>query len=97
MEAPTPTRRTQRMSAIIPVSLLLADHQHTTQFEAYTVDVSHIGMKLRTTFALYPGDTVGIALDEQSDSAISSRVVWVQRTAVGGSLAGLEFLDTLPV
>jgi hypothetical protein len=50
-------------------------------------------MRVRTTFALFPGDKIGIAPASQFEQPIASRVVWAQRSAQGGSLAGLEFLD----
>ncbi len=90
-------RRLQRLSATIPISLLLSREDCTTEFDAYTVDVSHKGLRVRTTFVLLPGDLVGIAPGSDSEQAIASRVVWAQRSSLGGSLAGLEFLETLPV
>jgi hypothetical protein len=95
MQAPSllAERRVQRLSATIPVSLLLAREDYTTEFDAYTVDVSHKGLRVRTNFALFPGDMIGIAPGTESEAAIPSRVVWAQRSALGGSLAGLEFLD----
>lgn len=86
-------RRLQRLPATIPISLLLAREDFSTEFDAYTVDVSHKGMRVRTTFALFPGDRIGIAAGSEFEQSISSRVVWSQRSAQGGSLAGLEFLD----
>ena len=94
--ASPPERRLQRLSATIPVSLLLSRNEGTTEFDAYTVDVSHKGLRVRTNFVLYPGDVIGIRPATESEPAISTRVVWAQRSAQGGSLAGLEFLDTLP-
>jgi hypothetical protein len=90
-------RRLDRLSATIPISVLLSRENYQAEFDAYTVDVSHRGIRLRTNFALFPGDMLGIAQGDEPNTSIPSRVVWVQRTSVGGSLAGLEFLTGLPV
>ena len=87
-------RRLQRLSATIPISLTLARDDYTTEFDAYTVDVSRCGLRVRTNLLLLPGDMIGVAPGPDSEQPISSRVVWAQRSSLGGSLAGLEFLDT---
>ena len=89
-------RRLQRLSATIPISLLLTREDYTTEFEAYTVDISHSGVRVRTNFVLFPGDVIDMAPGTDSELALTSRVVWAQRSSLGGSLAGLEFLNTLP-
>jgi len=44
-----------------------------------------------------PGATVGIIAGEDSRQTILARVVWAQRAGADlWSLAGLEFLETLP-
>ncbi len=89
-------RRTQRVSATIPISLLLQGKDSKTEHDAYTVDLSRKGVRVRTTFALLPGMMVGIVPTGDFGQAIPTRVVWVQRSgSVSGSLAGLEFLDPL--
>lgn len=88
----TAERRSERLSATIPISLMLAREDYTTEFEAYTVDVSPKGVRVRTNFVLYPGDMIGMAPATGSEPALTSRVVWAQRSALGGSLAGLEFV-----
>lgn len=85
-------RRVPRISATIPLTLKLASDSKAN-FEGYTVDVSQKGLRLRTMFVLYAGDRLGVACDAETDRSIPSRVVWVQRTALGGSLAGIEFLE----
>jgi hypothetical protein len=64
------------------------------EHDAYTVDLSRRGIRVRSTFVLFPGEIVGIVPWGDSGEAIPCRVVWVQRGYT--SLAGLEFLDTLP-
>jgi len=79
------------------MSLLLDREDSKTRHEAFTVDFSRNGVQVRTSLGLSPGDTVNIVLWGNLEQIIPSRVVWVQRESVFGSLAGLEFLDTLPV
>jgi hypothetical protein len=88
-----PVRRLQRVSATIPISLMLDREGPKTGHDAYTVDLSRTGARVRTTFVLSAGEMVGIVPWGDSGQAIPSRVVWVQR-GYGSVLAGLEFLDT---
>lgn len=91
-------RRSERVSATIPISLLVEWEASKTEHDAYTVDFSREGARVRTTFMLFPGDMVRIVRWGDSGQAIPTRVVWVQRPESGrGSLAGLEFLGTSPV
>ena len=92
-----PLRRLQRVLGTIPISFLLEGEDSKAEHDAYTVDFSRNGVRVRTTFALFPGERVGIVNWGDSGQAIPSRVVWVERSSVRGSLAGLEFLETLPV
>jgi hypothetical protein len=90
-------RRSQRILATIPISLLVERHDSNMKHDAYTVDLSHEGVRVRTTFVLVLGEMVGIVPCGDSGKAIPTRVVWVRRPGSGrGSLAGLEFLDILP-
>jgi hypothetical protein len=88
--------RSQRVLATTPIGLVLQGEDPETEHDAYTVNISSKGARIRTVFVLSPGQMVGIVLDGDSRGAITSRVVWVERSSVVGSLAGLEFLDTLP-
>ena len=86
-----PVPRLPRVSATIPISLLLQGENSKTEHDAYTVDISHKGARIRTVFVLSPGQMIGIVFAGDSGQAILSRVVWVKRSSVVGSLAGLEF------
>jgi len=85
-------RSAHRVSATIPISLLLDWEGSKTEHDAYTVDLSSRGVRLRTTFVLFPGEKVGIVPLGDAGQAIPSRVVWVERSSAAGCLAGLEFL-----
>ena len=88
-----PVRRSRRLLATFPVSLFLDRDDSGTGIDAYTVDISRFGARIRTTFVLSPGETIGFAASEDSGPPTRSRVVWVQRASVAGSLAGVEFLE----
>ena len=65
--------------------------------QASTIDVSAQGVRVRTPFALLPGNNVGVIPRADSRHAIAARVVWTQLArADQWSAAGLEFLETLP-
>ena len=89
-----PIRRSRRVPATFPVSLFPESVQ--TGLDAYTVDISHLGARVRTTFVLTAGEVVGVQPWGDTERPIPSRVVWVQRSSAG-TLAGLEYLETLPV
>ena len=89
-----PVRLSQRVSATIPLSLLLVAVDSRTGHDAYTVDISAKGARVRTTFRLMVGQLIGIVPSGDFGQAIRSRVVWVDRSSDVGSLAGLEFLDS---
>ncbi len=91
-------RQTQRIPATNPVRLVVESGDFKVEHRASTIDLSLQGVRVRTAFGLLPGETVGIITKGDSQHAISTRVVWVQRVAGDySSLAGLEFLETAPV
>jgi hypothetical protein len=93
---PALLRRAQRVSATIPVSLVVESGDSTVERDAYTVDLSRYGVRIRTAHALSPGEKIAIIPSGDSGQTIPGRVVWVQRGEFGrGSLAGLEFLSPL--
>jgi hypothetical protein len=68
------------------------------EHEAFTIDLSPQGAKVRTALVLLPGEAVGIITGGDSQHAIAARVVWTKRVGTDSwSLAGLEFVETLPV
>jgi hypothetical protein len=94
---PADLRQSQRIPAAIPIRLVVESEDFKAEHEASTIDLSLRGVKVRTSFALLPGETVGVITRGDSRYAISARVVWVHRVGTDlWSLAGLEFLDTMP-
>jgi hypothetical protein len=89
--------RSQRIPATVPIRLVVVSDDFSIEREASTVDLSLRGVRVRTPLALLPGDTVGIIPRGVPRHAIPARVVWTQRTGTDQwSLAGLEFLETVP-
>ena len=94
---PADLRQSQRIPAAIPIRLVVESEDFKAEHEASTIDLSLRGIKVRTSFALLPGEIVGIITRGDSRHAISACVVWVHRGGPGlWSLAGLEFVETLP-
>jgi hypothetical protein len=90
-------RRSQRLPATIPIRLVVESEGLKVEHEASTVDLSLQGVKVRTRVVLLPGETVGMVTEGDIRHAISARVVWALRAGTDPwSLAGLEFLETLP-
>ena len=88
-------RRSQRIVATIPISLFPHKHDRKEAYDAYTMDLSRFGARIRSNFELSVGDEVGVLPSGDPGQAIRSRVVWVQRTSTSESYAGLEFLSPL--
>ena len=88
-------RRSQREAATIPV-ILVVPSEGSKDHEACMIDVSHLGVRVRTALKLVPGEQVGVVPKGEFPHAIPARVVWVRGEADFWSVAGLEFLQTLP-
>jgi len=94
----TDLRQSQRIPAIISIRLLLQSEGCKVEHEASTIDLSPEGAKVRTPLGLLPGETLGILAGGDSQHAIAARVVWAKRVgSESWSLAGLEFVEVLPV
>jgi len=90
-------RRSQRIYAKLPVKLEVVSPHAKLAYEAFTVDLSPLGVRVRANVPLSQGQTVKVFPNEGPKYVIPSRVVWV-RTAdhERGGEAGLEFLQALP-
>ena len=86
-------RRSERLPATIPISLYFQREDSKTDHDAWIVDISSNGARVRSTFVLFVGQTVGIVPLGDFGEAIPYRVVWVERSA-SGCLAGLALLET---
>jgi hypothetical protein len=86
-------RHSRRVSATIPISLLMQLEDSKTKHDAWMVDISSKGARVRTALVLLAGQIVGVIPSEDSGQAIPYRVVWVERSS-SGCLAGLALLLT---
>ena len=89
----TTERRSERVSATIPIILLMQQDDSKTEHDAWMVDISSKGARVRTALVLLAGQIVGIIPSGDSGQAIPYRVVWVERSS-SGCLAGLALLET---
>ena len=89
-----PTRSLPRISATIPISLIPQAAYSQESHDAYTVDVSPFGARIRTTFILTAGQLVSVCAAGDSAQSYPCRVVWAKQSYAGGSVAGLEFLPS---
>ena len=94
---PADRRRSQRTPATTSIGLLVESEDFKVEHNAFTIDLSLYGAKVRSPSALLAGETVGIITKGDLRHTISARVVWAQR---GGAylwcLAGLEYLEPSP-
>ncbi len=89
-------RRDGRVRVRLPVDLGRESHAQKIDEEAYTIDLSSLGIRLWTVLALAPGERVAIVTPDEEDRPIQGRVVWVGSagTVLAGQV-GIEFLRAL--
>jgi len=89
-------RRSKRIPARIPVTLIVQSTGEKVIREVYTCDLSQHGLRIQAHVPLIPGQTVKVIPSEGPRYAVHSRVAWVG--PVGSRLegqAGIEFLNPL--
>ena len=95
--SPPLPRRSHRIYAKLPIRLEVGSPDTKVAHEAFTVDLSPLGARVRANIPLSQGQTVKVFSNEGPKYVIPSRVVWVRmadRDRDGE--AGLEFLQALP-
>jgi len=89
-------RRSDRIFVRLPVTLLVNSQQERVAQDAFTVDLSQLGVRVRTDLSLSPGQEIEVFPNRGLKYPIQSRVVWVGQTgAPYQGEAGLEFLKPL--
>jgi hypothetical protein len=88
-------RRFERVSATIPISLLMQREDTSSEHEGWMVDISPNGARVRSAYVLFAGQIVGITAAGDAARAIPYRVVWVKPSS-SGCLAGLASLEAAP-
>jgi hypothetical protein len=91
-----PARRDCRVRVRMPVHLRSESRVRENDEEAYTIDLSSLGIRIHTVSGLTPGATVAITPRDEEERPIEGRVAWVGSagTALEGQ-AGIEFLNSL--
>jgi hypothetical protein len=86
-------RRSERKIAKIAIVVFVDHEREQGGSDAYTVDVSALGARIRSGLSLTPGQMVEVVPVNGSEP-VAARVVWVGNPAseLQGQ-AGLEFLD----
>jgi hypothetical protein len=89
-------RRSDRIFVRLPVTLLVDSDQERVAQDAFTVDLSQLGVRVRTDLSLAPGQSVDVFPNRGLKHPIPSRVIWVgEHGAPQHGEAGLEFLRPL--
>ena len=93
----TTHRRSERKIAKIAIVVFVDHEREQGGSDAYTVDVSTLGARIRSELSLTPGQMVEVVPVNGSEP-VTARVVWVGRPAseLQGQ-AGLEFLDPFDI
>jgi len=93
---PTP-RRSERRIAKIAIVVYVEKENEREGCDAFTVDVSELGARIKAGISLTPGQMVEVVPVNGSDP-VAARVVWVGATAseLEGQ-AGLEFLNPFDI
>jgi hypothetical protein len=67
-------RRSQREAATIPVTLVVPS-EGSKDHQAYAIDISPRGVRVRTALELVPGEQVGVVPKGEFPHAIPTRVM----------------------
>jgi hypothetical protein len=92
-------RRSERIPRGMAISLRLAFEGGEAWWPARIVDLSQLGLRIRTDPTLKPGRILEVVFSEEQFCSMRSRarVVWVRLRFSGlPTEAGLEFLEPLP-
>ncbi len=89
-------RRSDRIFVRLPVTLLVDSNRERVAQDAFTVDLSQLGVRVRTDLTLAPGQSVDVFPNRGLKYPIPSRVIWVgEQGEQRFGEAGLEFLSPL--
>ena len=85
-------RQVRRLPARIPVKLIVSSRLPQIAHEAFTLDISPSGARVRASVSLSPGQAVNVIPNEGTLYAIPGRVVWVSEAPTHpGAEVGIEF------
>ncbi len=85
-------RQARRLPARIPVKLTVGSRSPQVTHDAFTLDISPSGARVRASVSLSPGQAVNVIPSEGTQYAIPGRVVWVSEAPTQpGAEVGIEF------
>lgn len=89
----TDRRQSARAKADRPVTLIVDSNRSQIANNAFAIDFSDLGMRIRSDVQLQPGQLVMVIPNEGPGEAVPSRVIWIEHeTPDRTSEAGLAFL-----
>jgi hypothetical protein len=88
------TRRSHRHRESNPIRIAIASEGYGVEHQAFTIDHSLCGVRIRAVVPLSPGEPIAVSRREGSWHTIPARVAWVRRPISSAEyIAGLEFLS----
>ena len=84
-------RRSRRTPEATLIPLAIPSEDYQINHQAFTMNRSLHGLRVRTAVPLSPGETVVVSRQEGSWHTVPARVVWVRERSAE-YIAGLEFL-----
>ncbi|MGH9430947.1 MAG: PilZ domain-containing protein, partial [Terriglobia bacterium] len=100
MPTPKPSERRRSERAVVnrPVALLVDSSHDQIAHNAFAIDLSEVGARLRAGIDLTPGQLVTIIPNEGTAQSVKSQVIWVgEKGSERSGEAGLAFLQPLAV
>jgi PilZ domain len=92
----TNRRQSERRAVAKSFVLFVDSDRDKIANNAFAIDLSSLGTRIRSTVKLVPGQLVTIVPKEGSEQAISSRVIWVGAPgSQRAGEAGIAFLQPL--
>jgi hypothetical protein len=87
-------RRAERRESYKSLALVVDSGHSQIANQSFAVDLSELGMRVRTNLHLKPGQPISVIPCEGESYAVPSRVVWVHGDTFNGDQeAGLAFLE----
>ena len=93
--SPAHRRRCERATVAKSVTLVVETDRSRIAHSAFAVDLSELGIRIRSGVDLRPGQLVAIIPNEGGAHAVPSRVVWVAEEGSEAGEAGIAFLEPL--
>ena len=89
-------RRAPRRDVSQPIALVVNSAHDKISTGAFAVDLSDLGVRIRSRIHLEPGQLITVIPNEGPARSIPSQVIWVTRNAEGQE-AGIAFLEPLQI